>query len=53
MPLGQVIIVEENKKTNYDKAVTLIKSAKKLEKKGKNEKALSKYEKSSKIINKI
>ena len=37
-------------KTNYDKAVTLIKSAKKLEKKGKNEKALSKYEKAQKLL---
>ena len=40
----------EKQKTNYDKAVALIKSAKKLEKKGKNEKALSKYEKAQKLL---
>ena len=32
-------------KSNYDKAVTLIKAAKKQEKKGKENKAISKYEK--------
>ena len=37
-------------KTNYEKAVTLIKSAKKLEKKGKNEKALKRYKKAQKLL---
>ena len=37
-------------KTNYEKAVTLIKSAKKLEKKGKNNKALKKYDKAQKLL---
>ena len=37
-------------KTNYEKAVTLIKSAKKLEKKGKNNKAFKKYEKAQKLL---
>ena len=37
-------------KTNYDKAVALIKSAKKLEKKGKNEKALKRYAKAQKLL---
>ena len=38
------------KKTDYDKAVTLIKSAKKFEKKGKNEKAQKKYEEAQKLL---
>ena len=37
-------------KSNYDKAVALIKSAKKLEKKGKTEKAKKKYEKAQKLL---
>ena len=37
-------------KSNYDKAVVLIKSAKKLEKKGKTEKANKKYEKAQKLL---
>ncbi len=37
-------------KTNYDKAFTLIKSAKKLENKGKKDKALKKYEKAKKLL---
>ena len=37
-------------KSNYDKAVTLIKSAKKNEKKGKTEKAYKKYEKAQKLL---
>ena len=37
-------------KTNYSKAVSLIKSAKKFEKKGENEKALNKYEKAKKLL---
>ena len=37
-------------KSNYDKAVVLIKSAKKLEKKGKTEKANKKYEKALKLL---
>ena len=37
-------------KSNYDKAVVLIKSAKKLEKKGKSEKANKKYEKAQKLL---
>ena len=37
-------------KSNYDKAVVLIKSAKKLEKKGKTEKASKKYEKAQKLL---
>ena len=37
-------------KSNYDKAVVLIKSAKKLEKKGKTEKAKKKYEKAQKLL---
>jgi tetratricopeptide (TPR) repeat protein len=36
--------------SNYDKAVVLIKSAKKLEKKGKTEKANKKYEKAQKLL---
>ena len=38
------------KKSNYDKAVTLIKSAKKYEKKGKAEKAGKKYLKAQKLL---
>ena len=37
-------------KTDYDKAVIHIKSAKKFEKKGKNEKANKKYEKALKLL---
>ena len=37
-------------KTNYDKAVILIKSAKKYEKKGKTEKAINRYEKAQKLL---
>ncbi len=37
-------------KSNYDKAVVLIKSAKKLEKKGKTVKANKKYEKAQKLL---
>ena len=37
-------------KSNYDKAVVLIKSAKKLEKKGKTEKANKKYERAQKLL---
>ncbi len=37
-------------KSNYDKAVVLIKSAKKLEKKGKTEKANKKYKKAQKLL---
>ena len=37
-------------KSNYDKAVVLIKSAKKLEKKAKTEKANKKYEKAQKLL---
>ena len=37
-------------KSNYDKAVTLIKSAKKYEKKGKTEKAIKKYKKAQKLL---
>ena len=37
-------------KTNYDKAVTLINSAKKLEKKDKIDKAKKKYEKAQKLL---
>ena len=38
------------KKSNYDKAVKLIKIAKKNEKKGKNDKAKSNYEKALKLL---
>ena len=38
------------KKSNYDKAVTLIKSAKKYEKKGKTEKAGKKYLKAQELL---
>ena len=37
-------------KSNYDKAVTIIKSAKKYEKKGKTEKANKKYKKAQKLL---
>jgi len=37
-------------KSNYDKAVSLIKQAKKYEKKGKIEKATKKYEKAQKLL---
>ena len=37
-------------KSNYEKAVSYIKSAKKLEKKGKTEKAKKKYEKAQKLL---
>jgi len=37
-------------KSNYDKAVTLIKSAKKYEKKGKTEKAQKRYAKAQKLL---
>ena len=37
-------------KSNYNQAVVLIKSAKKLEKKGKTEKANKKYEKAQKLL---
>ena len=39
-----------NIKTDYDKAVTLIKSAKKYEKKGKTEKANKKYERALSLL---
>lgn len=39
-----------DKKSNYDKAYYLIKTAKKLEKKNKNKKALKRYEKSIKYL---
>ncbi|MDC3135873.1 hypothetical protein OA433_02345 [Candidatus Pelagibacter sp.] len=39
-----------DEKSNYDKAVSLIKSAKKNEKKGKTEKALKKYAKAQKLL---
>ena len=37
-------------KSNYDKAVTIIKSAKKYEKKGKTQKAIKRYEKAQKLL---
>ena len=37
-------------KSDYDKAVTIIKSAKKYEKKGKTEKANTRYEKAQKLL---
>ena len=37
-------------KTNYDKAVSLINSAKKFEKKGKEKKAVKNYEKAQKLL---
>ena len=37
-------------KSDYDKAVTIIKSAKKYEKKGKTEKAIKRYEKAQKLL---
>jgi tetratricopeptide (TPR) repeat protein len=39
-------------KSNYDKAVSLIKTAKKYEKKGKLEKAKKRYEKAKNLLNK-
>ena len=41
---------EGSMKSNYEKAVSYIKSAKKLEKKGKLEKANKKYEKAQKLL---
>ena len=41
---------ESDNKSDYDKAVTLIKSAKRFEKKGKNDKALVRYEKAQKLL---
>ena len=41
---------ESDNKSDYDKAVTLIKSAKTFEKKGKNDKALVRYEKAQKLL---
>ena len=38
------------KKTDYQKAVTLIKSAKKFEKKGKTDKAMKKYQEAKKLL---
>ena len=38
------------KKTDYSKAVSLIKSAKKFEKKGKTDKALKKYQEAKKLL---
>jgi len=38
------------KKTDYQKAVTLIKSAKKFEKKGKTNKAMKKYQEAKKLL---
>ena len=40
----------DNKKTDYAKAVSMIKSAKKYEKKGKTEKAIKRYEKAQKLL---
>ena len=37
-------------KSNYDKAVSIIKSAKKYEKKGKTEKAIKRYKKAQKLL---
>ena len=37
-------------KSNYDKAIVLIKSAKKYEKKGKTEKAIKRYKKAQKLL---
>ena len=39
-----------NQKTNYEKAVSLIKAAKKYEKKGKVEKAEKRYQKAQKLL---
>ena len=41
---------DSNTKSNYEQAVKLINSAKKNEKKGKNDKAQSKYEKAFKLL---
>ena len=41
---------ESKVKSDYDKAVTIIKSAKKYEKKGKTEKAIKRYEKAQKLL---
>ena len=41
---------ENNKKSDYDKAVTFIKSAKNYEKKGANEKALDRYKKAQQLL---
>ena len=41
---------ESKVKSDYDKAVTIIKSAKKYEKKGKTEKAIKKYKKAQKLL---
>jgi len=41
---------ESDNKSDYDKAVTIIKSAKRFEKKGKNDKALVRYEKAQKLL---
>ena len=40
----------EKKKTNFDKAVSLISSAKKFEKKGKEKKAIKNYDKAQKLL---
>ena len=44
------LIKEIEKKTNYDKAVSLVKSAKKYEKNGKTEKAKKVYAKAQKLL---
>jgi hypothetical protein len=41
---------ESKTKTDYDKAVSLIKSAKKYEKKGANDKALDRYKKAQQLL---
>ena len=41
---------EPKTKSDYDKAVSLIKSAKKFEKKGENDKALDRYTKAQKLL---
>ena len=41
---------EPKTKSNYDKAVSLINSAKKFEKKGENDKALDRYTKAQKLL---
>ena len=41
---------KSNQKTNYEKAVSLIKAAKKYEKKGKVEKAEKRYQKAQKLL---
>lgn len=40
----------DNQKTNYEKAVKLVKQAKKYEEKGKTDKAKSRYEKAQKLL---